>query len=290
MKSQYSSGGIETLCKLAKNAASGDDEKIRHSAFVRNLSVIRSRDGYPTQAQVLRQVLLALIDNKEEDIVELNYPDNVHVLIRKEFQRIKNIVSDPDDSYFDLDKYTTRCDIRILCFGRIPVGIEHMESSGLPRSLSYRGGTAQCFNFLRMLKRTLGVTPFYQIHIANNVKPASFLFVYNRDAQEHLYCTIADCLLMNPQFRGLIASSWLYDPHLIDVSPHLTFLRELMENNGAYVFRYGSTSGSLDDALVNSPARQKLYENGKYKPTSYCVVWPRDALIAWAKNRKSHTN
>jgi hypothetical protein len=36
-----------------------------------------------------------------------------------------------------------RCDLRTAGLGRVPVGVEHMEIGGLPRSLLWRGGCAR---------------------------------------------------------------------------------------------------------------------------------------------------
>ena len=202
----------------------------------------------------------------------------------RNFSGSKKTISDSEDDYFDLKQHRARCDFRIACFGRVPVGVEHMESGGVPRSLCYRGGFVQGINFLRMFGQTGGFTPFYDIHIGHGIKPAAFLFVYSREAQAQVYRNVAACLQMNSQYRGLMASSWWYDPQLEQVSPYLTYIREGMVQNGAFLFYYGRTSGSHDDALVSSPARQKMYKEGKYSPASYTVVWPRESLIAWAKD------
>lgn len=272
------------LYELAREAATGNDQKIKHSLFAQYVDIFDERHGSNARANLLREILSKLIEENESKIDELNYPDSVRALIHTEFQRIKNTISDSEDDYFALKTHRTRCDFRIACFGRVPVGVEHMESGGVPRSLSYRGGFVQGLNFLRMFRQTGGFKPFYDIHIGHGIKPAGFLLVYSREAQAQVYRNVAACLQMNSQYRGLMASSWWYDPQLEQVSPYLTYIREVMVQNGAFLFCYGRTSGSLDDALVNSPARQKMYKEGKYSPASYTVVWPRESLIAWAKD------
>lgn len=272
------------LYELAREAATGDNRKIKNSLFAQHVNIFDERDGSGARAGLLREILSKLIEENESKIDELNYPNSVRALIHTEFQRIKNAISDSGDDYFDLKQHRTRCDFRIACFGRVPVGVEHMESGGVPRSLCYRGGFVQGLNFLRMVRQTGGFKPFYEIHIAHGIRPSSFLLVYSREAQAQVYRNVAACLQMNSQYRGLMAASWLYDPQLEQVSPYLTYLREVMVENGAFLFRYGRTSSSLQDSLFNSPARQKLYKEGKYSPAGYTVVWPRDSLIAWAKD------
>jgi len=89
---------------------------------------------------LLREILSKLIEENESKIHELNYSNSVRALIHTEFQRIKRAISESEDDYFDLKQHGTRCDFRIACFGRVPVGVEHMESGGVPRSLCFRGG------------------------------------------------------------------------------------------------------------------------------------------------------
>jgi hypothetical protein len=38
----------------------------------------------------------------------------------------------------------------------------------------------------------------------------------------------------------------------------------------------------IRDATVYSPHRRRLFEEGKYRPMQYLVVWPRKELLAWA--------
>lgn len=272
------------LYELAREAATGNDQKIKHSLFAQYVDIFDERYGSSARADLLRKILSKLIEENESKIDELNYPNSVRALIHTEFQRIKNASSNSEDDDFDLKQHQARCDFRLACFGRVPVGVEHMESGGVPRSLCYRGGFVQFLNFLRMFRQTGGFKPFYDIHISHGIRPAGFLLLYSREAQAQVYRNVAACLQMNSQYRGLMASSWWYDPQLEQASPYLTYLREVMVQNGAFLFCYGRTSGSLNDALVNSPTRQKMYKEGKYTPASYTVVWPRDSLIAWAKD------
>ncbi len=93
---------------------------------------------------------------------------------------------------------------------------------------------------------------------------------------------MAACLEMNPQVRGLMAGSWWFDPRMEKITPILKKMGDLMLGNGALLFRYGPDSSSLKNALANSPARQKLYDQRQYFPETHFVVWPRDSLTEWA--------
>ena len=77
------------LYEFAREAATGSDQKIKHSLFIQNLDIFDERHGSNARADLLREILSRLIDENESKIDELNYPNNVRALIHTEFQRIK---------------------------------------------------------------------------------------------------------------------------------------------------------------------------------------------------------
>ena len=274
----------DRLGELARLAACDNDRQLRESPFFDEVMGIKKLQGKQASANLLRGVLTKLISINREQIDRLNYPESVRKLIRLEFGRIEEFLGNKGDDYFSLSEHALRCDFRIACFGRIPLGPEHMETSGVSRSLCLRGGLGQFFRFLRMVSKTKGVTRFYQLHQAKGIGPYSFLIRFRPEAQVRMFQNVAECLRMNPSYRGLVVGSWWYDPQLERMSPHLTYLRETMQKGGALLFRYGSTKGALRDGLANSAKRQALYEAGEYIPTSYTIVWPRDNMIQWAES------
>jgi hypothetical protein len=94
---------------------------------------------------------------------------------------------------------------------------------------------------------------------------------------------IADLLEINPHMRGLVVTGWLYDPQLATVSPRLTYLREVPMSGGARLIRIGTGPHDISRATEKSATRRALYEEGKYIPVSYSIVWDRDDLIRWVK-------
>ena len=45
------------------------------------------------------------------------------------------------------------------------------------------------------------------------------------------------------------------------------------------------------NATAKSSTRKRLYEEGKYKPTGYMVIWLREELINWSdKHTKKKLN
>ena len=81
----------------------------------------------------------------------------------------------------------------------------------------------------------------------------------------------------------MFGASWFYDPVLATVSPRLGYLRDVPLNGGAKLFFVEKGGAALANSLSTSPTRRKLYEEGKYVPTTYMMAWGRKAQSAWAR-------
>jgi len=274
----------DEVLALAEVASAGNDAALLKSPFAHLIRQVREAQGEAACSNLLRETLARFLDRQRPAIDELSLPEAVRKLIVKEFDRIRLLTESGAATDFNIGEHSLRCDFRIAGFGRIPVGVEHMELSGVPRSLAYRGGIAQGTRFLRMLWQSGRVVPYYQIHMSHGVAPAHFGLVYTPRSQGRMLRNIADCLKLNPQVRGLIASSWWYDPALETVSPGLAYLRRGFVERGAFLFRYGPPAN--DHAIANSPQRTKLVEEGKYSPMTYTIVWPRGMMIRWADSSR----
>jgi hypothetical protein len=270
----------DELLVMAGSASAGNDASFLKSPFAETVVQVREQNGDEACASLLRETLASFLEKQTLAIERLNFPESVRGLITKEFGRIRTLTESGSSAEFDLREHSLRSDFRIAGFGRIPVGVEHMELSGVPRSLLYRGGISQGARFGRMLWHSGGVAPYYQTHMSHGVAPAHFGLVYTPRSQRKMLRNIAECLKLNPQVRGLLASSWWFDPELETISPGLGFLRRGFVESGAFLFRYGPPAN--DHATANSPQRKKLVEEGKYTPMTYTIVWPRKLMIRWA--------
>jgi len=266
----------------ASRAAAGRDREFVASPFALEVARLEREQGTARRAEFVRGVLQALIERGRPRIGTLNLPDAVKARTEREYRRIEKELAKAGDEHFDLAHHTMRCDFRIVGFGRIPVGLHHIEISGVPRRLLWSGGARQAWRAATLLTSAGGWTPFYRSHFTHGIKPWAFLMVYTPDALAEWHHNVADCLRLNPHIRGLLASSWWYDPQLAHVAPHLAFLREGSIAHGGILLRSGSSEGAGRFALANSPERQRMHAAGEYEPVSYSVVWTRRALIDWA--------
>jgi hypothetical protein len=266
----------------AAAAAQKRDHEFIASRFAEHASRLEREQGAAARAEILRGVLRVLLVRGRPRIPALRLPVTVKTLLEHEYRRIETDLTTQGDEHYDLANHSMRCDFRIVGFNRIPVGVHHVEMGGVPRRLLWSGGVTQAFRAAAVLTRAGGWAPFYVSHFAHGIERRAFRITYTREAQAVWHRNVAECLRLNPHVRGLLATSWWYDPQLADVAPHLAFLRDGSLAHGAIQLRAGHTEGATRMALANSPMRQQLHAAGKYTPTSYALIWTRQALLAWA--------
>ncbi len=106
---------------------------------------------------------------------------------------------------------------------------------------------------------------------------------FNEAGWDRAWEAAAAILRLRPEMRGVIASSWFYDPSLETVSPRLAYLRINPTRNGAFMIHQGPAEIHSQRAAAFSPSRRALIEAGTYMPRSWTVAWPRAALLRWAE-------
>lgn len=109
-----------------------------------------------------------------------------------------------------------------------------------------------------------------------------YLDEFNEEGWDRFYLSIAELLLRRKEVRGLVGTSWFYDPQLINISPRLAYLQLRQIERGAFLMRHRGLDSDINFATKTSPTRRSLYQEGKYNPISYSLVWERNKIISWA--------
>ena len=230
------------------------------------------------ESQVLHEVLSNLLDNFALDNAPLCIPCSISNLYERELDRIKAVVDsgDPASLRFKLD--VRQKDLAILTFRFIPVGAEFAE----PWSTIWKRQvlTARVSQFLKavnffILKRN-GFHPYFQLHMHQESHDD-----FHEQGWMQTYMRLAELLEKNPGHRGWFSSSWLVDPALEQVSPHLSYLRTVPENNGGAIFYMDDDPTGQTGALATSRTRRRMFESGLYHPRIYLRAWPRSSAISW---------
>ena len=145
-------------------------------------------------------------------------------------------------------------------------------SSGLGLRMLAKIGPIQS---LKVISLVGGRKPFLEIHTHDATAGQYF----NPEGWERTYSLAAKLLHSLPNCRGLIGSSWFYDPALAKLSPRLAYLRGSPTRGGAIFSRVGTDTDSVNLATLTSPTRREAFNSGTYRPCRYIMVWPRSKLL-----------
>ena len=245
--------------------------------------MIVDRGGDQALGRYHKIVLAYLALRFNNDFRQHGLPESVAALLRMEFARIVADLAHQDDSFYTFANDLFLKDMGLCTLRLLPCGAELVQvDAGVPRRLLMRGGFLQLARGLYFfLIRSGGFYPMYALHMDPRRKSD-----FTPEGWDQTYLRIAELLLRHPEVKGVFGTAWFYDPVLENVSPRLAYVRKRREENGAWNFRHGPSTESTNGALATSPTRRRLHEEGKYRPASYYLVWPRDELLRWAETHR----
>ncbi|QNN64304.1 hypothetical protein H9L12_08085 [Sphingomonas rhizophila] len=181
--------------------------------------------------------------------------------------------SDLDASYRYPDDHFLK-DYRFVTGMTVPCGaqvVDLAERPGLKTVVSIAGKSP------RLAWHAIS-RPWFRPHTEDR-----YLDEFNEKGWDRCYAEVGDLLTALPEVAGFIATSWFYDPALAEVSPRLDYLRRVPVEGGALMVRHGTTPFDIKSSTATSPTRRALYEQGKYVPTCWSIVWPRREMLAWCE-------
>jgi hypothetical protein len=162
---------------------------------------------------------------------------------------------------------------------RFPAGQIHWVVSGLPRSMILKAPPKVIPGLLHFVAtRTRGLAPMFFVHMGWRRKSRLALL-----ESEHYkaYFRMAKAMRLQPGIKGIFGASWFHSPDTYTVSPHLAWLNRIFHEEGGKVAIIGPahpTGGVFQGGIE----RKRLYDEGKFKPTTGLFIWPRDAVLRWA--------
>ncbi|MFT4582902.1 MAG: hypothetical protein ACI915_003593 [Gammaproteobacteria bacterium] len=224
--------------------------------------------------------LASLIDNFEIRSREHKYTDSVRQCYTKSYDRIIKSISDPDFSNYCEDNDALKKDLGLCRQKLFPAGAQVVEAgSSFHRAMMFRDGIKQALAMLSLLCRSGDNKNWYQIHTH-----LGELDDFNPDGWNKCYIRLADMMELDTNVRGIWGGSWFYDPILDTISPRLSYLREVPQNNGAFVLY--SNIDLNGGALSKSESRKTAHDNGEYVPKSYAMIWLRKDILKWASTMR----
>ena len=277
---------------LAPAAAALDAEQVDNRAAARLLDAVTEDPASLTRLRALRErlstrgddgayeraLLLRAWLHSVEAVPGLRVHDRVKRLIYDEVQ----IVAAPPATVlprYSLDRAAFIAFSKLATLRRFPAGQLHWEISGVPRSwLAKVAPRALPGVLYHLAARMRGLGPAFFPHLNVNRKDRATLL--ERESNRS-YFRMAQSVAQQPEIRGLVASSWLHSPDTLKASPHLMSLNRAFLDYGALMTTIGPAE--LDcGVFTRSPERKQLFDQGRFKPTTGLVLWPRAGMLAWA--------
>ena len=244
---------------------------------------ITSQYGARALSLYFKLALCCFISDSLERLGQKKLPDEILHLYHEWFEWVLEDFSKQPDDYYNHRCDSFVLDVMVCSLRSIPIGgawIIEIRSVGLRPF--FGGGVKQFFSYLYfIIFKARGFSPYVTTHTAVRT-----LRHFNEDQMNLVYLRIAELMKLNPRIKGFYRRSWFLDPNLEDISPKLGYLRKVPLQNGAKLFAAGSTKEDIGYALAVSRTRRRLYEEGKYLPTSYAFIWPRKEFLLFAAKDK----
>lgn len=195
----------------------------------------------------------------------------------KQLKRISGALA-ADGDWFDLANDRFLKDMGLVTARLLAAAAQVLDTRcGIPRSLVARQGLAAMPAVAADFARLGGFKPYIQIHTH-----MSYLDEFSEEGWNECYRCCADLYAVRPDLLGMFGGSWFYDPAIAEISPRLGYLRDVPLTGGARHWFVEAGGDAIANALSTSASRRKLYEEGKYMPKSYMIVWGRREQVAWA--------
>jgi len=247
-------------------------------------SEIQASGGSSALENYHKMVLVYLISDFESRIRGRRVPNSIQGLFAVSFQRILAQLESAEKHFYLHSNDLFRKDLALCRLKLLPCGSELVDRySGVPRSILFRGGLRQfagCTRFFAL--KGNGFRPWYESHWDRRQ-----IRSFTPEGYDQCYLRIAELLELDPQIKGMMGSSWWFDPALEAISPNLSFLRQVPLENGAQLFRVGTSATATQHAIHLCAERRRLYDSGDYLPTIYLLAWTRQDMLAWANRYAS---
>jgi hypothetical protein len=206
----------------------------------------------------------------------------VHPSIHHEFCVAARRVIDrsqgwPNNFHHRTDAFEELC--RIVTLRRFHAGQLSFDIMSMPRTWLLK---IHPFCLPRVIRevfgRMNGIRPIAMPHL-NYWRRNPFLMT--REENERSMWRIAKSIELRPDIKGFVAASWFYCATVGEISPHLAWVREFFQDNGAFLIDM-EPAPVRSGFMVGSAQRRKLYAQGKFRPRQTLVLWPRAQMLRWA--------
>lgn len=229
-------------------------------------------------------IMLELMSQFPQRMAFLKLPESILALYAVEFERILELIENESDFVFDWTNDLFAKDMAICRLHLIPAGARLLEITGFSRKPFMSNWRQLLPNLGFLLFDVKASRPLYEMHVHTSI-----LKDFHPLGWKQCLVRIGQLLKLNPHIHGLHGTSWFYDPALKDVSPHLTYLRDIPCQHGAKTF-FVKDDDAKSEAFSKSKSRKLLFLDKKYTPKLFLLIWPRNELIAFSEKNQQLLN
>lgn len=231
---------------------------------------IKTRSGPKNLTNLKKQLFLELMKTAILGRVNLPLTDELKSLQLDEFKRIIEEMSTNEENFYLDDgdlflKDFALCSQKMI-FAKAQLLELYVKKS--PKMFLYGKPLTKIKNILKFIGEFRGRGPYLEIHTSEK-----HLNHFNEIGWRETYRLASELMKLNPDIKGIIGASWFYDPSLENISPRLCYLRKEPMDGGAYFIELYHDDDSADLATRTSPTRKQLYQDGKYLPKKYMLIW-----------------
>lgn len=270
---------LEAFIRAATDVGPLDHYKYFSDAARGMLEHIKASCGVPAARAFLRAALGRTISTRASAGQYEQLPPLCAYFHARQLDRIAHDF-DTAPNWLDLHHDLFQKEFGIASLRLYAAGAELVNyRCGIPRSIVLRGGgLGKIAANITLMLRLGGFKPYFQSHIHT-----FNLDSFNEEGRNDLYRCCAELYALHPECLGMFGSSWFYDPVLDRISPRLSYLRTIPLAGGAHLLEVQDGGEATSSAIAKSATRRKLYEEDKYLPKTYTLVWGRKKQIKWAR-------
>ncbi len=269
----------EILLNLPQYARMGDFRQPVQK--IESIFLKKAAHLYQDEQNNLKRALVAKLALHLPKIIDkMNLPSSILELYPDAFTRLADFLKRPSIDAYDVTSDYFRKDIRFVLGLSIPCGalVVDMTSRVALRSLILSVFRSNKANVIIRYAIAGGNGYWLRGHVDSR-----YLTEFNEIGNDNFYLYVAELMERKKEIRGYVGTSWYFDPQLLKISPRLAYLQERPRTGGAFFLRHGSEQSDIAMAIKTSETRRRLYEQGKYIPICYSMLWPRKELITWAE-------
>ena len=234
---------------------------------------------------ILKRALVAKLALHLPALVEkMDLPSSIMALYPDAVGRLADFLKSAGNDPYDSTSDFFCKDVRFVLGLSIPCGaqIVDMYSRFRLRTVALSYLRSNDFNSIKKYFLIKGYYAWLQIHTESR-----YLNDFNEHGWDRCYLRVAELLEQKKDITGMVGTSWFYDPQLLEISPRIAYLQKRPFERGAFFLRHGTQRSDVVNAIKTSETRRRMYQDGKYIPVCYSMLWPRNELISWAKQART---